>query len=378
MVKRRVLFLRSNPVDPDPRVEKAALALKEAGYEIRVLGWDRTGVLPRLEESQFGVLERIALPAGFGRGLRNLPALLHFQVRLFRYLWHHRKEFDVIHACDFDTILPALLIARIFHKKLVYDVFDFYADMIRHTPSMIRNLVRLVDITVMGWADAVILADESRAQQIHGANPKRLEFVYNSPDIREAYPCPPPPPPLRIAYVGQLQLERGIMHVLTLMERHPEWQLDLAGYGGDEDVLLARAQRINNVIFHGRVSYRQALELNAQAHVLFATYDPTIPNHRYSSANKLFEAMALGRPIVVARGTGMDRLVERYGLGFVVEYGNLDQLESAFTRILRWDESERTSFAHRVKDLFRNHFAWPKMADRLRRLYACLLQDHES
>ena len=38
---KRVILLRSNPVDPDPPVEKAALALLNAGYHVRILGWDR-------------------------------------------------------------------------------------------------------------------------------------------------------------------------------------------------------------------------------------------------------------------------------------------------------------------------------------------------
>ena len=38
---KRVIVLRSNPVNPDPPVEKAALALLNAGYHVQILGWDR-------------------------------------------------------------------------------------------------------------------------------------------------------------------------------------------------------------------------------------------------------------------------------------------------------------------------------------------------
>ena len=40
MTKRAVL-LRSNPVSPDPPVEKMADTLLANGYEVTVVGWDR-------------------------------------------------------------------------------------------------------------------------------------------------------------------------------------------------------------------------------------------------------------------------------------------------------------------------------------------------
>ena len=107
----------------------------------------------------------------------------------------------------------------------------------------------------------------------------------------------------------------------------------------------------------------------SNAHLLFATYDPSIPNHRYSSANKLFEAMAIGRPIVVARDTGMDQLVQQYALGFVVEYGNLAALEDAFARVASWDLQRFEEFSQKAEEVYVTHFAWRIMKERLIALY---------
>lgn len=38
----KVLFLRSNPVDPDSRVEKEVNSLIKRGYKVEVFGWDRS------------------------------------------------------------------------------------------------------------------------------------------------------------------------------------------------------------------------------------------------------------------------------------------------------------------------------------------------
>lgn len=369
MAIRSVLFLRSNPVAPDPRVAKEAQALAEAGYKVGIVAWDRTGKFPKVEEMPYGFVERLPIKASFRSGLANLLPLVRFNLALLWHLIKRRSAYDAIHACDFDTVLPALVVGKLWGKKVVYDVFDFYADMLRATPEWIKALIRRVDLKLMGWADAVILADESRVKQIRGARPKHLAFIYNSPPIQGPLPLPPAPPPLRIAYVGLLQKERGILQVIEVLRRHPEWELDLAGFGGEEEEIQRAIADLPNVRFHGRIPYEKALELMGNAHVLFATYDPSIPNHRYSSANKLFEAMAIGRPIVVARDTGMDQLVQRYALGFVVEYGNLAALEDAFAQVASWDLQRFEEFSQKAHRVYVTRFAWQKMKERLIALY---------
>ena len=41
MTEKSIVFLRSNPVDPDSRVEKEINALTRVGYHIEVVAWDR-------------------------------------------------------------------------------------------------------------------------------------------------------------------------------------------------------------------------------------------------------------------------------------------------------------------------------------------------
>jgi len=38
-----VVITRSNPVAPDPRVEKIARALQGKGYRVSIVAWDRSG-----------------------------------------------------------------------------------------------------------------------------------------------------------------------------------------------------------------------------------------------------------------------------------------------------------------------------------------------
>lgn len=368
----RIFICRSNPVAPDPRVEKEARALVEAGYEVQVIGWDRSASHPVVETRNGYWIHRILIRSRYGMGLRNLPKLAVWQVRLFMRLLSHHREYEVLHACDFDTVLPCLLIKLFFGKKLVYDIFDFYTDHLRRTPAWIKIVIRQLDQWIINRVDGVILVDDARRIQIEKTKPRRLSIIYNSPyDTLGTLPphTPAPQGKLRLAYVGLFQKERGLLEMASVMGRHPEWTLDMAGFGGDEEAVYAVCKRLPNIIWHGVVSYDNALILSARADVLFATYDPHVPNHRYSSPNKLFEAMMLAKPIVVARATNMDQVVIQNECGIVVNYGDTVELERALQKLAD-DLPLRQRLGDNARKAYDTQYHWDIMKFRLQELYA--------
>lgn len=384
-MKSRVVICRSNPVAPDPRVEKIARALSADGYVVTAVGWDRTGKLPR-DQAQDGLrIHRLSIPARYGTGLMNLPALLAWQFGLLWWLVTHRGAYQVIHACDFDTIIPALVCKRLWKTPVIYDIFDFYADHLRRTPALLKKAIRRVDYWAIHQADGVILVDDARVEQIRGSNPRACISVYNSPEdaAPEASSEPLPQSPgasqssLRIAYVGLLQVERGLFEMIDVLRRHPDWHLDLAGFGGDEERIVAMIETMPNVAWHGRVSYERAISLSRQADVLFATYDPAIPNHRYSSPNKIFEAMMLGKPVIVAENTNMDRMIRDAHCGIIVKYGDTSALENALA-LLAEDSDLRLTLGENARRAYDDVYSWQKMGARLKDFYGRVLQKRQS
>ena len=368
----RILICRSNPVSPDPRVEKEAAVLVEAGYHVRVIGWDRSASLPLYEQKDGFDIHRIPIWSHYGMGLGNLSKLAAWQIRLFLWLRAHRKDFDTLHACDFDTVVPCLIMKSAFGKRLVYDIFDFYPDHLRNTPFWIKQIIRKLDYWIINNADGVILVDDKRREQIRETRPRKLFIVYNSPKditIQKHNHEASPKGKLHLVYIGLFQKERGLLQAAALMGKHPEWTLDMAGFGGDEIEIYKACKDIPNIKWHGRVDYEKALELSSQADVLFATYDPAVPNHRYSSPNKLFEAMMLGKPIIVARDTNMDRIVSEHDCGIIVSYGNDAEFENALIQ-LAGDPSLRKRLGENARKAYETRYSWDIMKSRLIELYS--------
>jgi glycosyltransferase involved in cell wall biosynthesis len=376
MTAKGVVVVRSNPVAPDPRVQRVARALNDAGFQVMILGWDRFGELSENERLPYAIICRIVIPAKYGRGARNFLSLMRWEFVLSVWLWRHRHEYSIIHACDFDTVYPALFARWMLGKRVIYDIFDFYAEMLRSTPNFIKQFIRTLDRYAINNVNAVILADEARTKQIVKSRPKNVLIVYNTPEDRfnelfVADSIRHNEYNLHIAFVGVLFIERGLVKILHVLEKHHEWSLDLAGFGGDEEIIVRKARQLKNVSFHGRVSYEKAMELHFQADVLIATYDPSIPNHRYASPNKLFEAMMLGKPIVVAAGTNMDRIVEETGCGIVIPYGDITALEQALQRLAS-DPQLRDQYGAAGRKAYETRYNWELMRQKLISLYITL------
>lgn len=373
---RTVLFLRSNPVSPDVRLEKEARALIAAGFNVRVLAWDRLGTsLPTETPINNFQINRLRISGRFGSGLRNAIPLVSWQCAALWWMLSRRAEFDRVHACDLDTGIVGLVAAKLLRKPIVYDIFDLYADRLNTSHTLIAPILRRLELAIIGMMDAVVICDEARRHQIAGAKFKRLAVIYNTPDsyslnsISTTKCRIPTSPSLQIAYIGILSSDRFLLEMVDVVRSEPAFSLTIAGFGHLEDEIRRMASGCQRIKVIGKVPYETGLSISADSDAMFAIYDPSLPNHRYSSANKLFEAMALGKPIIVARNTSMDLTVERHNLGYVIDYGDKQALVNCLIAISRWTNEEVKEFKKSANEVFTNEFSWGVMERRLVDLY---------
>lgn len=372
---KRVILLRSNPVMPDPPVEKVADALLEAGYAVTVVAWDRFSAEDKEVQQQFAhgsaQVVRFGIPAAFGGGLRTLGAMLRFQWKLLAWLRRNRNCFDIIHAFDLDTGLAACTALR--GKRLVYHILDFYAD-VRFNGGLAHRMVSWLERKVLERADAVMICTEQRRAQLGGSRPKQLEVIHNAPP--EIVPEQPEQllrlqagaGSVKLAYVGTLTDGRGILQMLDVVKKDPRYELHIGGYGPLEGAVQNAAAEGKGVFWYGRLPYEQTLALECQCDIMLATYDPSIPNHRCAAPNKLYESLMLGKPVLMCAGTGWDELILGEGVGVLAdcsETGLAQGLDRLCDRRLRWEETGRAGRACYARD-----YSWQIMKQRLWRTYA--------
>jgi glycosyltransferase involved in cell wall biosynthesis len=136
---------------------------------------------------------------------------------------------------------------------------------------------------------------------------------------------------LIVGYVGSLVPHRSLDVIVDTIGQMSDGgvRLVLGGFGPLENELRSRAQRYPNVTFLGWVDDADLMSTMGGFDVFVQIEDPNHPAYRWVSPNKVFESMALGRPIVVAQGTLTAERVAQSGHGLTVRYGDAQELRAA-------------------------------------------------
>ncbi len=371
-MKKRIIMIRSNPVEPDSRVEKEARVFLRNGWRVLLLVWDReqNGILKDDKDlGEFSVPRiRFGAVAGYGGGMKYLRQYLLFQLRIMRWLLANRTKYDIVHACDFDTANAAAAACRILQKKNVFDIFDFLEN---DRNAFLGSIVSKRQITLINRADAVVICSEKRKRQIHGSSPKRLAVIHNSPeDIRMGDIRIRGEDRVKIAYVGIFDENRMILELMDAVGHMPDAELHIGGFGKIEKQVIQSASRHGNIYYYGKLSYEDTLALEKQSDIITALYSPDLKNHYYAAPNKFYEGLFLGKPLVMVKNTGMSEIVARNHFGAVIEY-HAQGLRQGI-RALIAERNNWGRMSQEMKQAYRKYYSWNIMEQRLIQLYESL------
>lgn len=373
---KRVVLLRSNPVQPDPPVEKMADALLEMGMKPTILAWDRSrkGRLFGSEHFPSGTAQivRFGIPASYGAGWGGMFSFLRFEWNILQWLLQNRKAYEMIHAFDLDTGIAAWMVSKLFHKKLIYHVLDAYSDAHFFSDSFIKRTVHKVEMALINHADATLLCTEERIAQIQNSSPKRLEIVHNTPDSAviknsEHFELEESAAEVKIAFVGTQCRGRCIEEMIDAVMRDERFELHIGGYGPLDDVIREADQQCERIHYYGKLPYDQTLSLEQQCDLMVALYDPEIPNHRYCAPNKLYEALMLGKPLLMCENTGWDTLFQEEKIGYLIPYsreGIAQGLNKLYAVKDQWPAMSEAG-----KRLYQQRYSWETMKHRIRKIY---------
>jgi len=376
---QRIILLRSNPVNPDPPVEKVAETLIQQGYQVKIVCWDREEKYPEKTEvittaNNYSIdCVCFGIPAVYGGGLKKtLKPLLTFQKSLKSWMKNHSTEYDIIHAFDFDTGFTAKKIAKKYNKKFVYHILDFYSDS-HSVKGFLYNLIAKTEKNIINFADGTIICTEQRKEQLKGSKPKNLTIVHNTPKIEKNSSASKlkikASEKVKIAYVGIFGQGRLLEELMQVVKQDDSLELHIGGYGALEETVKRFSENCKNIVYYGKLCYSDTLALERQCDVMTAIYDPTILNHKYSAPNKFYEALALNKPVIMVKNTGWDDVVENNNLGVIIEYSE-NGLKQGIQKLI--SEGMLRDTSKRRQELYKATYDWEIMKQRILALYESL------
>ncbi|MDO5157074.1 MAG: glycosyltransferase family 4 protein [Eubacteriales bacterium] len=376
---KRVILLRSTPVNPDPPVEKMAATLVENGYKVTIVGWDREENY-RMNKEVIGDTDhqitfvRLGIKACYGGGIKkNLLPIIRFQCRLYNWLAKNKEEYDIIHAFDFDTGLVASRCAKQFRKKLIYHVLDYYVDSHGLDNTSLEKPIRRLENSVINFADSTIICTEKRKEQIQGSNPKKLFIIHNTPkegildSTFKIQNGAMNSKKMKIAYVGVLDGGRALLELAEIVSKNEMLELHIGGFGPLSDRIEELSNSNDNIFYYGKLPYPCTLALESQCDVMVAIYNPKVPNNKYAAPNKFYESIMLGKPIIMAQNTGFDEIILQHDLGVCIDYsiaGLNIGVDEMIKRRQNWEKMGRKG-----RSLYKELYSWDVMEQRIINMY---------
>ncbi len=237
----------------------------------------------------------------------------------------------VLLVVDPELVLPALVRARLTGRRLVVDLHEDYAALLRDRAWAAGGLGRLVRLGVglvvraAGRADLVVVADD-HVPPLHVPDARdgagRRVVVRNLPTaLHLPHPAPMAASP-RLVYVGDVRASRGLHTMLEAVEQAPGWALDVVGPVAREDhdrleAWRATSSAAGRVRWHGRRPPREAWQPVADAWAGLCLLDDT-PAFRDALPSKVYEYLCSGLPVIVTPRPRMVEIVARSGAGVVV------------------------------------------------------------
>ncbi|MBC7128507.1 MAG: glycosyltransferase family 4 protein [Thermoplasmatales archaeon] len=369
-----VILIRGRSLAIDPTLLKVADALSEGEYDVNMLVWDR---LNSMEEKEYNKNSKYKITIFHFRAPTDKPTAVFFHPIWWLYIFGYllKKNYDIIHANDWDTLPPCVLIKFIKKKPLIYTVYDFYAHNLpdgrfNFLRKIVRKFFSLAEKFGIGFTDALFLVDESRYEEVAGAKIKKLDYIYNSPpDYSHIYPPQKDKKEMIVFYAGLITKFRGIQHMIDAISQIDDVKLILAGKVSDTEILEYASKFPDKVEYVGILpTYKEIIKKTFDADVLFRFSDPTLPKTKYESSNKLFEAMMAGKPIIVSEGSSMAKIVKEENCGIVIPYGDIQSIKDALT-LLKNDANLRLKMGKNGRKAYENKYSWEIMKRRILRMY---------
>ncbi len=331
---------------PDERVEKEALSLIQAGHEVHIATYSRSHAYKSIEKYKKIIIHRKYISPFIYKSsaaILVLPFYFHYWKKYLADLLN-LEHFDAIHIHD----LPLCKLGYIFKKRynllMICDQHEYYSNWIvktAHYNTISGKLIKLLspwksyEKKYLSKADAVITVEEP-LKEIYitkvGIKPDKIFCVSNTPlqslfnqanvkvDITDMYSDF-----FTILYVGGMDILRGIDVAIKslkyLKDKIPNVKLLLIGNESkyfDMRSLIEKEDVSKLVEFVPFQDISMLPSYISAADICFFTPQTNRTEIHHTIATKIYQYIAMGRPVIVSNAKMMAEFIEKNKLGFVI------------------------------------------------------------
>ena len=360
--KARILYVSRND-GSDTRITKECKTLASHGYEVILLGWNRKPD-QIISDPMPHILKEIYVRDVKMHGLKEILSICRFYIFLIKKLFLYRP--DYVHAVNEDLAFMVLPWKYLLGYQLICDVSDSL--QLRYGSSSFPICIFAKWVCKVSWRGSD--TDQARAD-LFEKYLKKISVVPN-------YPVDPGPgicdvshlrsDAIWISLAGTLYSERGLSILTDLIEKDNRVRILCAGwlYDNHAEAFI----ELSSVEYLGIITPEDSLRHASECHAIFAFYDPVNRNNVMASPNKLYDAMCIGRPIIINSEALVSSWVQEKDIGYSCGYHDLSGLKKIVEKLDNTKNMKK--FSSTSRNLFEQGYSWKIAETELLKTYSAL------
>lgn len=326
---KKIVFLRGQ--SPNPRFMKRLNLLKDK-YEAILTYWEKEPTLKSAFMMPKVRVHRIESEADTKNPIGRMKPYYEFRRKAYEVLVTEKPDLIYAEALDVLDIACAYKRRKDSKVKIIYEIADLHRYIIDEPKSfkmkVIRSILRNVDKQNGKLVDTLVLTSE-KFYDIYFSSfieKEKMLFIPNMPDIVPLKDYKPKNHNgiKTIGFIGRI---RYINECKILIEAAHRAGWNVLFAGSELGDTIKKICEKYSYKYLGEFDFNtQIKDIYEQCDVVYSVYDSDMMNVRVALPNKLYESIYCELPIIVAKNTYLQELVERDGVGCAVNHDSVDEL----------------------------------------------------
>ena len=297
---------------------------------------------------------------------------MNFLRRIWAYLGYVWFTFIIGHKLNYDLIIasstpltiaiPALWLKRAKRAKMIFEVRDLWPQLpiaigALKSPIMIKIAQFLEKKAYAGSEKVIALSIGMNSVLKERVPSNKISVVTNLSDrkkfkvsdqkginFRKNYPGISNHP--LIVYTGVFGRVNGVIYLVEIAKEiqkiNPNVRFLLTGDGFEKEKIKKQSIKynlLNKILFMERYLPKNEMPDLLSAATITTSFFIDLPEMGHNSANKFFDGLAAGKPIMINYGGWQADLLKESGAGFIIPQNNSSQAAKILNDVLTNDET---------------------------------------
>ena len=301
-----------------PRCLKRIESFVEAGYPSMVYGFDNGLYNENVKDKSYPIISWKV------NSKKNKLFLLIDKIKYLSMVARSCRKNDIIYIFGFDN---AFLMKLLKYKcSYIYEEADL--NYTKYSNVLLVKIFREIDKYLIKKSLFTILTSQGFVNYLYGMRqcPENILLINNKLNIYfknkvRNISLLDSIHQLRFGFIGAIRYPNTIIKFAeTIGRRFINHEFHFWGGGFFQELAQKCAKEFSNVFFHDSFRNPEDLqEIYSMIDINVVCYDCQYTNVKIAEPNKLYESIFFGKPILVSRGTFLERRVKDLKIGFSVD-----------------------------------------------------------